>query len=107
MGLKQALNELNAAIQDLSSLHVRTYSGTLNLEINGQGDRAKALDTAIKSAAGNAKLALETFVCFDGDTYHFVGDDVEDSLRTMHKDAIEAGLKTRQGLMDMVAGWFD
>ena len=88
MALKDALSKLNTAITDLSSLHVRTYTGTLTLEPGVKIDLAKVA-AEIKKKDSNLTGGKYT-------TY-----------RAVAERAVEAGIKTRQGLLELVTGWFD
>jgi hypothetical protein len=107
MGLKQALTKLNDAVKDLTSLHVQTFTG----EIETQVDSSKTFDeikSLINSEASKTdakiKLVAESLAQFDGDSYNFVRQDLEDvpSLALeVHKNAVKAGIETRLGLLTM------
>ncbi len=107
MSLKKAMDKLGAAVGDLSSLHVKTYSGTVDLVVDGaaDGSKAKSIEQMIQTKDGNVKLMLETLINFDGDSFNFVADSATAEHKVAHKDAIEAGIKTRQAIVEMLKGW--
>jgi len=110
MALRNALSNLNEAIEDLTSLHVRTYTGTIEANIEAQtgiGTVHDAVNTAVSN--GKVKLVAEAFYQFDGDSYNFLTDDadVPSQAIDLHKSAVEAGMATRRGLMELVRGVFD
>jgi hypothetical protein len=114
MALKQALQTLNSAVQDLTSLHVQTYSGTIAFQDRGDNEAFDNLRKKLAEGKGpddtavDVHLKLETLVKFDGDSYNFVAkEDVSDSLFKLHKDALKSGLETRLGLMEMLKDVFD
>ena len=114
MALKQALQTLNTAVQDLTSLHVQTYSGSISFEQHGDNATFDNLRGMLASGKGAdstdlaVELKLETLVKFDGDSYNFVAkENVSDELFKLHKDALDSGLKTRLGLMEMMKNIFD
>ena len=108
MGLKAALQKLDEAVKDLTSLHVQTFSGELNITLSGDKgyDTLRAeMKKAIKD--GNLTLVAETLAQFDGDSYNFVKQDLSDipSLALeVHKNAVEAGIETRLGLLGLFKG---
>ena len=109
MALKDALTKLNEAVTDLSSLHVQTFTGSLQTSIEDQA----GFDTVRQAVAqarsdGNITLVAEAYYQFDGDSYNFVtSEDVPTSALELHRSAVEAGLATRRGLMELVKGVFD
>jgi hypothetical protein len=110
--LKTALENIDNAIKDLSSLHVQTFTGSIQFNEESQNGRTyDTIETAIKEAKANKKITLvaESLYKFDGDSYNFVTSDtgIPSSALELHKTAVEGGVKTRQGLMTMVKGIFD
>ncbi len=108
MALKDALNKLNEAVTDLTSLHVQTFSGELNSEITGS-ESFKDIRELIKTAktSGNIKLVAESLAQFDGDSYNFVKqnlDDIPPLALEVHKNAVETGIETRLGLLELFKG---
>ncbi len=110
MGLKNAIEKLNDAINDLTSLHVQTFTGSVDFT-----DENRTFDTirnAIKTANNESKITLvaESLYKFDGDSYNFVTNKdagIPSSALELHKASVDAGIKTRQGLLQMVRGVFD
>ncbi len=110
--LKTALENIDKAIKDLTSLHVQTFTGSIQFTEDPQDGRTyETIETAIQTAKtdGTIKLVAESLYKFDGDSYNFVTSDtgIPSSALELHKAAVEGGVKTRQGLMSMVKGIFD
>lgn len=111
MALRNALKKLDELFDDLSSLHVQTFTGSVSTDLT-QGDGAKIenLRKAVSAlrAEGTVQLVAEAYYQFDGDSYNFLtSEDVPARAVEMHTAAVEAGMKTRQGLMELVKGVFD
>lgn len=107
MALRDALRKLNEAVQDLTSLHVQTFTGVVDLELqpNDAGD-FDTLKDAIKQAKTDGKVTLmaESLIKFDGDSYNFIvkdQDNVPPNALDIHKNAVDSGLQTRQALLDL------
>lgn len=114
MALKEALKTLNEAVADLTSLHVQTYSGTISFKDRGDNETFNNLRDKLSQGKGpddtdvDIQLKLETLIKFDGDSFNFVAkESVSDELFKLHRDAIDSGLKTRLGLMEMMKNVFD
>lgn len=109
MALKKALEELNKAIEDLSSLQVQTFTGKVDFtNASSYQDIKSAVDTA--AADQKIKLVAESLYRFDGDSYNFLTNDeggIPASAMELHKSAVEGGIKTRQALAELVKGVFD
>ncbi len=110
MAVKKALEELNKAFQDLSSLHVQTFTGKVDFNATGKG--IADIEKAIAKATTDAKISLvpESMYKFDGDSYNFVTNDeggIPSSALELHKASVEGGVATRHGLMQLVKGIFD
>ncbi len=108
MGLKAALQKLDTAVKDLTSLHVQTFSGELSITLSsdkGYDTLRAEMKKAIKD--GNLTLVAETLAQFDGDSYNFVKQDLSDIptlALEVHKNAVEAGIETRLGLLGLFKG---
>lgn len=105
MSLKQAMSKLGEAVGDLTSLHVKTYSGVVDLRVSADAAKVKTLEDIINAGDGKVNLVLETLINFDGDSFNFVADNATSEQKIAHKDAIEAGIKTRQAIVEMLQGW--
>lgn len=105
MALKDALKKLNDAVKDLTSLHVQTFTGTLDLEVPQDGGFDKLKDKLKKAKTdGNVSLVAESLFKFDGDSYNFItnqADDVPDKAFVVHQSAINSGLETRRSLLNL------
>lgn len=110
MGLKKALKALDEAVKDLTSLHVQTFTGSVKFS-----DEERTFDTVRKTieSADNASeitLVAESLFKFDGDSYNFVTNQeggIPSSALELHKASVDAGIKTRHGLLQMVKGVLD
>lgn len=107
MGLKSALEKLDNAIEDLTSLHVQTFTGKLDITIEGN-ETYKDLRTAVEEKKndvnGGLILVSETLAQFDGDSYNFVKQDLDSVPQValeVHKNAVKAGIETRLGLLGL------
>lgn len=113
MGLKQALTKLNGAIEDLSSLHVQTFTGELEIKIDndkGYKDLKAEIEAAKNKKDGSFVLVAETLAQFDGDSYNFVKKDLTDVpaiTLEVHKNAVKAGIETRIGLLGLFKSFLD
>jgi len=113
MSIRNAFTKIGNAISDLSSLHVQTYTGSVTVDMDNLGANEHGMDkvrdaVATANAAGDITLVAEAYYQFDGDSYNFLtSDDVSTKALEMHTAAVEAGLKTRRGLAELVKGVFD
>jgi len=115
MSLKSALQSLNNAVQDLTSLHVQTYTGELKVDIdndNGEKKGFKDIRTEIQQSKqkGEVDLVAETLAQFDGDSYNFVRKDLTDipnQALEVHKNAVQSGIETRMGLLNLFKDLID
>ena len=112
-GLKDALTKLDDTVKDLTSLHVQTYQGRVEIDLDkikekGFDSVRAAVTAAAADPKGKLQLVAEAYCQFDGDSYNFLtSDDITDGALEIHKAAVEAGIKTRQGLMELFKGIFD
>ncbi len=112
MALANAVKKINEAIKDLSSLHVQTYMGNVEVDLSTVDDNTHAMDIVrdtVKTAqaGGNIELVAEAYYQFDGDSYNFLASgDVPVRALDIHTAAVEAGMKTRRGLVELVKGVF-
>jgi hypothetical protein len=112
MSLSTAVAKISEAIKDLSSLHVQTYTGSVNVDLSTVAAGKLAIDTVRETIAeeagkpeGTIKLVAEAYYQFDGDSYNFLTSDaIPEGALEMHSAAVEAGIKTRQGLVELVKG---
>ncbi len=111
MALKDAVKKINDVIQDLSSLHVQTYTGEVNF--TGDAPAGESKFTTVRDKVQELKndnkitLVAEAYYQFDGDSYNFLASGgVSQAALEMHKAAVDAGIKTRQGLVELVQDIF-
>lgn len=104
MALREALSKLNEAINDLTSLHVQTFTGTMEWKLSD--GKIKSVEDVMNdgTASGNLKFVADSIFKFDGDSINFITDASYDSIDkalTCHQNAIKSGLETRVALMNM------
>ncbi|WCL80888.1 hypothetical protein PPO43_13010 [Saprospira sp. CCB-QB6] len=110
MGLKDAIKKLDTVVADLTSLHVQTFTGDLQIDVEGKTLPDLKAQISEAKAAGSLILVAETLSQFDGDSYNFVAKDmsaVPPQALEMHKNAITAGVETRLGLIELFKGILD
>ncbi|WP_196888484.1 hypothetical protein [Aureivirga sp. CE67] len=124
MGLRKAIQELDRAVDDLSSLHVQTFIGDISISTenssvvteNNEGVEEIAVSTStatytdieslkeITTVKADVSIVAETLIKFDGDSYNFVNKDY-DKIPTaaidIHREALKNGLDTRLGLINL------
>jgi len=110
MGLKKALTQLDDAVKDLTSLHVQTYSGEVTSTIDGS-QSYDDIRKVVQSAATEGKITLvaETLAQFDGDSYNFIKQELDDIPKLaleVHKNAVQSGVDTRLGLLTLFKDLF-
>jgi hypothetical protein len=106
--LKDALNKINEAVSDLTSLHVMTFTGDITALDTSKG--YDGIEAQLKKAEVKSKITLvaESLYKFDGDSYNFLTEsDVPAAALALHEAAVASGLETRQGLMEMFRDIFD
>lgn len=105
MGLKGALTKLDRAVEDLTSLHVQTFTGELDIEITGKEEFSSFRESVKKSKdSGKISLVAETLAQFDGDSYNFITKDlnnIPEIALELHQNAVESGIETRLGLLTL------
>jgi hypothetical protein len=106
MGLKEAVNNFAEKIEDLSSLEVLTYTGTLEQAID---PKTGAIDwDAFKPTRGALVLAAATRVSADQDTINFRASDAGRAgfteLLALHQAAVESAQNGRVALLRLFRG---
>ncbi len=101
--------KLSEAIEDLTSLEVRTYRGSLSHIVN-QVNPKKIEDFLTAETVGELKLVRLTKSQLDGDTVLFIDDgstdagDVPELISDAHEEAVRSANEMRQGLAELAAG---
>jgi hypothetical protein len=131
-GLKAAFNTLKDVVEDLTSLQVQTFSGTIDIRIEKtgfrtlreaieakrhadiEGDRiSRNEDTnavTVKEADGEGSVTVKgdievvatSYIQFDGDSYNFIATGASDKLVKAHNDAVAAGMESRKALLALL-----
>lgn len=110
MALKKALQKVGDFVDDLATVEVRTYSGSvqsitraMNVETSADGNRFKAiLDNANTDA--DIKLAFLSILDFSGDAILFRAEDetiASAELEAAHQAAVASGIQSRQAIVDL------
>ncbi|MDT8399191.1 MAG: hypothetical protein RQ899_11305 [Pseudomonadales bacterium] len=100
MSFTSAFKSITKNIKDLSQLNVRTYTGVISANIDG--DDAEAMLNSARQS-GNLKLVGVTTMNLDGDVNQFISNDpdIKDNLHTAHFNAVQASQRSRQAVFDM------
>ncbi len=107
MSLTDAVEKFNNTIQNLSSLEVTTYTGSLSQIIDsntGEIDWDK-----FKPNSGELVLVAATRIQADYDTISFLANDAEnigdiDRLLELHQGAVESAQAGRLALLHLFPG---
>jgi hypothetical protein len=104
-GISEALRKLEGIAMDFSSLRVRTYSGSLEYDVDGGGGGGNnmTIEDEIEAAKkeGNVKLIAETHIKIDGDSHYFARAEAPDNLLKAHQQAVKSGQETRNAIVDL------
>ena len=107
MGLKEAVANFAAKIEDLSTLEVLTYTGNLERAID---PNTGEIDwNAFKPTSGTLVLAAATRVHADHDTINFrasggAGQPDFAELLALHRAAVESAQSGRVALLNLFRG---
>ena len=99
-----AFHTIKEAVVDFSQLNVRTFVGTINVEVGASGD--PDWDALMKSALADGKiqLAASTTLRIDGDVDLFIDNDkINAELRQAHDDAVTAGQEAREAILSLIS----
>ncbi len=100
----KALDTIKEALVDFSQLNVRTFVGTVSVDVQAAGD--PDWDKLMKEAAssGAIKLAASTTLRIDGDADYFEDQDrITDGLRVAHNNAVNAGKDSREAIIKLMS----
>jgi hypothetical protein len=101
---EEALKTIGDAVVDFSQLNVRSFVGSIKVEV--QANKDPDWDTLMKNAvtSGKVLMAASTTIHIDGDADHFEDpDQISDGLRLAHQNAIVAGQTARKAIFDMIS----
>lgn len=96
-----ALDKIAEGIQDMSSLEVVTYKGSINIQSDG------AVPDKFDVIIGNAKSQADfqitacTYVELDGDMKVFYDKDITPAELSAHHDLVETARQNRQAVVDL------
>jgi hypothetical protein len=110
MSIKTALNEVGKFVEDVATVEVETYTGSvkhindaLALDENDATGRFNAIRQHAKTST-NLKLAFATVLDFSGDAILFRAEDetiATEALENAHKAAVTSGIQSRQAIIDL------
>ena len=111
MGLSDQLkdfgNAIGAALTDLTTIDVATYTGSVTLDVVPEVSSldATTIFNKLKGAAGGKlKLVALTHVEIDMDATNVVAEDADAKLFALHADAVKAALDARAAVVSLVKG---
>lgn len=101
---KGAMEKLAGAVQDLSTLDVITFQGSVTLDVDGTVPVgfAEVMDKAKGNAAVKVKVLASTKTSIDGDIVAFYDTDITEAQRLAHADLVLAGAASRKATIDFV-----
>ncbi len=106
MGIRDAIKKFSDEIQDLSTLTVTTYTGTLSQVIDS--DSGEIDWDKFKPSSGELTMVAATRISADYDTVNFraalAGIDNLDDLLQLHRMAVETAQNGRAGLVKLLTG---
>jgi len=109
--MESALGKIGDVLEDLSSLEVQTYSGSIDVSFDGglgvDGKLKSITDllAAAKAADNNLKLCAVTKMSFDGDAINLVPEEgLSERIQEIHIAAVKTGIDTRHGLLSLFGG---
>lgn len=107
--LEKALESLEKAAKDLSSIEVTTLTGDIKqtFDEHGEIDLKKALNdlNAGGSTSGKIEVVAHTHIDFDQDAIMFVSKDATNKhheLYELHKEAIASSQAARQSFLRFI-----
>jgi hypothetical protein len=110
-GWKDISESISAAVGDLASLSVETYTGDLEVIVDADTNELKwdsMLATVRSTEAGvkgKLKLALATQIKIDGDSVNFIAETgVTEALIETHSSAVKNGSEFRSKIIGLALG---
>jgi len=106
-----ALSKIGDVLEDLSSLEVQTYTGSIDVTLStalGSDGKLKSITdllAAAQASSNDLKLRAVTKMMCDGDAINLIPDGVfPEHVQKVHEGAIKAGIDTRHGLLTLFGG---
>ncbi len=98
---KQAFDSIAKGVEDLSSLEVVSYKGTIS--IKSEEPCPDTFDSILENARSQAdfKIMACTTSKLDGDVKFFYDQDITKSDMDAHLQMVDAARKNRQGFIEM------
>lgn len=108
--LEKALESLEEAGKDLSSIEVTTLSGDVKQIFNGEKIDLKNAISELKggTASGKIEIVAHTHVAFDQDTVLFVSDKAQSKhsdLYELHKEAVASAQEARRSFITFIGAF--
>ena len=100
---KNVLSNIAKGIEDLSSLEVITYKGTIAIEGAAGGVVPDKFEKIIENAKAQAtfKIAACTHVELDGDTKVFYDQGITQVEMDAHHDLVDIARQNRQAIVEL------
>lgn len=101
---KAAMATLANGIEDLSTLDVITFQGSVTLESDDKAlvNFADVMTKAKGNTAVKVKVLASTQTSIDGDIVAFYDTDITEAQRLAHADLVLAGAASRKATIDFV-----
>jgi len=103
MSLETAFKKLGNALEDLSSLEVRTYTGDIKTFLS-EDETAENFKKLVSDnvAAGTLELKLYTRLDADGDSDHFFASgNIDETMLKSHVEAFKMGQDIRRAYIEL------
>ncbi len=109
--LTRGLESIGDFLEDMSSLEVQTYTGSIDVAVDtalGDDGKLKSITdllAAAKATDNNLKLCAVTKMMCDGDAINLVPEgDFQEHIQKVHAASVKAGIDTRHGLLALFGG---
>ena len=100
MSFKSVLKSIAEGIEDMAELNVRTYTGTIGGQVEGENAQ-DIMDKALRN--GQLNVVGITTMKLDGDVDQFISGDakIDQKLHDAHFTAVQAGQRSRKATLEM------
>lgn len=101
---REAMSAMAGKIEDLSTLDVITFEGSVTLTASDDQPVkfAQVMDKAKGNTDVNVKVLASTQTHIDGDIVAFYDTEITEEQRLAHADLVQAGAESRKSTIDFV-----
>jgi hypothetical protein len=98
---KDVFDKIAEGLQDLRSLEVLTYRGTIRVEATGAMPGTFAETLANARTQADLRIVASTLSSIDGDTKVFYGSDATEAEIAAHNQIVESAVAKRAAILRM------